>query len=96
MLLHTSGICSERIFIRPGAVIGQNTYPRPSEFINSDGELVSEIITDDFQIYSFSINYHLRPDLIAYVGGDWWYRESNYPLFNKDRFVFNVGVRTEF
>jgi hypothetical protein len=87
---------TERVFVRPGAVVGRNNYPRSSQFVNTDGKLVSEIVTDDFRIYSFSINYHLRPDLIAYGGGDWWFRESNLPQFNKDRFVLNVGITTEF
>jgi hypothetical protein len=87
---------AERLFIRPGAVVGRNTYPRPSRFINADGEEVVELITDDFQIYSFSINYHLRPDLIAQLGGNYWIRDSNFPRFSKDRFVVTVGITTEF
>ena len=87
---------AERFFIRPGAVVGRNTYPRPTRFINAEGQEVVEVISDDFQIYSLSINYHLRPDLVAQLGGNYWIRDSNFPRFDKDRFVVTVGLTTEF
>ncbi len=86
---------AQRFFVRPGAVIGRNTYPSPSSFVNADGEDVLEVVLDKFQIYSFSFNYELRPDLIVRIGGDYWIRNSNYPAFNKDRFVLIVGIVTE-
>ena len=70
-----------RWFIRPGAVVGANTYPRASTFENEDGDVVTEVVKDEFQIYSFSINYELRPDIVISVGVDQQLRDSNFPLF---------------
>jgi len=55
---------------------------------------VTEVVRDEFQIYSFSINYELRPDIVISVGVDQQLRDSNFPRFNKDRTIFLVGVRT--
>ena len=86
----------ERFYIRPGVVVGQNTYPRPTHFINEDGQEVLETVTDKFQLYSFSFNYEIRPDLVARVGGNYQIRDSNFPRFNKDRFVLTIGLTTDF
>lgn len=87
---------AERWFIRPGAVVGDNKYPTASTFENEDGEQVTEVVKDEFQIYSFSINYELRPDIVISVGVDQQLRDSNFPRFNKDRTIFNVGMTTAF
>ncbi len=55
-----------------------------------------ETVTDKFQLYSFSFNYEIRPDLVARVGGNYQIRDSNFPRFNKDRFVLTIGLTTDF
>lgn len=83
---------AERWFVRPSAVLGTNTYPRATTFVNSEGRLVTEVVRDDFQIYGFSINYELTPDVVLSVGGEQQLRDSNLPRFDKDRTLFNVGL----
>ena len=87
---------AERWFVRPSAVAGANTYPRATTFVNEDGQSVTEIVRDEFQIYGFSINYELRPDVVLSVGVDQQLRNSNLPRFDKDRTVFNIGVTAGF
>lgn len=87
---------AERWFVRPGVVFGTNTYPRASTFENEQGRVVTEVVEDEFQIYAFSINYELRPDVVLSLGVDQQNRSSNLPSFDKDRLIFRVGLATDF
>jgi hypothetical protein len=84
-----------KIFIRPGAVYGTNDYPRPARFPDYEGQDVVEPIYDRFQIYSLSVNYNLTERLILRLGGNYMIRESNVPVFDKDRLLFNFGITTD-
>jgi hypothetical protein len=84
-----------KLFIRPGLVYGTNDYPRPASFTNSEGQVVVEPIRDRFQTYSLSINYHLTDRIILRLGTNYMIRESNVPVFDKDRMLFNFGITTE-
>ncbi len=84
-----------KLFVRPGAVLGTNDYARPISFTNAEGQSVEELVDDRFQIYSLSVNYHLTPTLILRVGSSYLIRDSNFPAFDKDRFLFNFGLTTE-
>jgi hypothetical protein len=84
-----------KLFIRPGLVYGTNDYPRPASFTNSEGQIVVESVRDRFQNYSLSINYHLTERLILRLGTNYMIRESNVPVFDKDRLLFNFGITTE-
>jgi hypothetical protein len=86
---------ASKLFVRPGAVLGTNDYPRPVSFTNDEGQSVVESVYDRFQIYSLSVNYHLTPGLILRVGSSYLIRNSNLPAFDKDRLLFNVGLTTE-
>jgi hypothetical protein len=78
--------------VGPGAVVGRNTYPRPSEFENEDGELVREPIADDFQTYSLNFTFRLTGAWSFGIGTSYLLRDSNVPDFNKERWVLNLGI----
>ena len=86
---------ASKFFVRPGAVLGTNDYPRPISFTDPEGNDIEEIVEDKFQIYSLSMNYYLTPGLILRVGASYLIRDSNFPAFDKDRLLFNVGLTTE-
>lgn len=86
---------ASKLFVRPGAVLGANDYPGPIGFTNEEGLFVEEPVYDRFQIYSLSVNYHLTPTLILRVGSSYLIRNSDFPAFDKDRLLFNVGLTTE-
>lgn len=87
---------ANRWFIRPGVTVGTNTYPRPSSFVDANGNPVTDNVSDEFRLYSFSINYEIRPDLFLRAGIDALRRSSNLPQFSKDRNVITVGLTTDF
>jgi hypothetical protein len=82
--------------VTPGVVVGQNDYPRPEDRVNEDGELVESEITDRFETYSLSLNFHVSPKWTLSVRGDYWRRDSNVRVFTKDRFLINFGVTSNF
>lgn len=84
------------LYVTPGAILGRNNYPRPTEIINNEGELVEQAIEDRFNIYSFSINHGIGGFWNAFVSADYLDRQSNFFLFTKDRLVFGFGVSTDF
>lgn len=84
-----------KMFVRPGAVMGRNNYPRPVRFTNARGQEVLEPVEDRFGIYSVSVNYHLTPTLILRAGTSYLQRDSNLPSFDKDRWLLNFGITTE-
>ncbi len=83
-------------YFTPGVIIGRNNYPRPTEIINNEGELVEQAIEDRFDIYSLSINHSIGGFWRAYVSADYLDRQSNFFLFTKNRLVFGFGVSTDF
>lgn len=87
---------TERFYVRSGAIVGRNTYPHPTRFTDAAGREVSANVEDGFQLYSFSFNYEVGPDFVARLGGDYQVRDSNFPAFNKGRFVLQVGLTTDF
>lgn len=86
----------EKFSVTPGVVVGQNDYPRPEERVNEEGELVEVEITDRFETYSLSLNFHVSPKWTVSVRGDYWRRDSNVRVFTKDRFLINFVVRSNF
>ena len=84
------------LYVTPGVVFGQNNYPRPTEIINSDGELVEQTIEDRFNTYSLAINHSIGGIWRAYVSAKYLDRQSNFFLFTKNRLVFGFGVSTDF
>lgn len=87
---------ADRWFVRAGATVGRNSYPRPTTFTDEEGNTVTAKVQDDFNIYTFSVNYELTLDLIVRGGIDIQQRSSNLPQFNKDRNVVTIGLTTLF
>ncbi len=84
------------LYVTPGVVLGRNNYPRPTEIINNEGELLEQAIGDRFDIYSLSINHGIGGFWRAFVSAEYLDRQSNYFLLTKDRLVFGFGVATDF
>ena len=86
----------EKFSVTPGVVVGQNNYPRPEERVNEEGELEEVEITNRFETYSLSLNFHVSPKWTLSVRGEYWRRDSNVRVFTKDRFLINFGVTSSF
>jgi hypothetical protein len=86
----------QKFSVTPGVVVGQNNYPRPEERVNEEGELVEVEISDRFETYSLSLNFHVSPKWTVSVRGDYRRRDSNVRVFTKDRFLINFGVTSNF
>jgi hypothetical protein len=82
-------------YVSPGATFGRNNYPRPTTFVDEDGQLVEEPIEDRFDIYSLSFNYRMGDLWTASLQGNYLDRESNFRPFSKDRFYLSFGISTE-
>lgn len=86
---------TDRVFLRPGALLGNNDYPRPIVPTDAVVERSGAALYDRFQIYSFSVNYHLTPRLILRLESSYLIRKSNYAAFDKERLLLNFGLTTE-
>lgn len=85
-----------RVSLRPEVQFGRNTYPRPSRFTNAAGGVVVQPITDRFGSYAFTLGYRVSASWAVTTTATYSVRDSDLPVFQKDRFFVTFGLSRDF
>ncbi len=82
----------ERFSIEPGAIVGDNNYPRPRITQDVDGEIVEEEIVDEHLSLQLSFEYNIQRSWFVGVTTQYFDRRSNVVAFDKGRVVANFNL----
>jgi hypothetical protein len=83
-----------RFFVRPGLTLGRNNFPDADT--PSQADSAPEILIRRYMDYSLSFNYQVAPSLLVSIGSRYSERELFSSSSLEERFIFDMGLRTQF
>lgn len=89
-------LLTQRLSVRPGAVLGTNSYPVPVRFIDMQGQQVERALVDHVYHYYFNVTRRMTVPWVIALDADYIKRQSDAAVFDKDRLKITLSVSSAF
>lgn len=75
---------------------GQSHYPKPIKFLGPGGEMEEIFRTDEYRIHTVGIVFKIKKEFGLGISLNFWKRDSNYNLADRERMFIGIFLTNDF
>ena len=75
---------------------GRSRYPKPTQYLGPRGEMKEIFRADEYQIHTAGIVFKIKKEFGLGISLNFWKRDSNYYLENRERMFIGIFLTNDF